>query len=60
MQFLGSKGDGGEDTGRARDDYKNDGGGRSPQRQQAAAARSATNKPKSSTGFDDMDDDIPF
>ena len=57
MTMLGSK-DGG---GAAGDDA---GSGQAPARREASAAapRPAPSKPaaKSSTGFDDMDDDIPF
>jgi single-strand DNA-binding protein len=59
MQLLGSReggggGGGGDDTGGS-----HDGGQRSAQApRQAAASRPAPSK--SSTGFDDMDDDIPF
>ncbi len=55
MQLLGSRegGDGAGDEGA--------GSGQRPQRS-APATRPAASKPaaKSSTGFDDMDDDIPF
>ncbi len=57
MTMLGSK-----DGGGASDDAS--GGGQAPARREASAPapRPAPSKPaaKSSTGFDDMDDDIPF
>lgn len=64
MQLLGSRegggmGGGGEDTG-----YGDEGGGSRPAQRPAAAPRAPAQRPaapqKSSTGFDDMDDDIPF
>ena len=64
MQMLGSRqGMGGGGAG------QDDGGGNSgyeaPQRQAAPAARAPASRPapsaaKSASGFDDMDDDIPF
>jgi single-strand DNA-binding protein len=52
MQLLGSREGGGDDAG---------GGQRSAPAQRPAAGRPAAGAPaKSSTGFDDMDDDIPF
>ncbi|MFT7775989.1 single-stranded DNA-binding protein [Roseateles sp.] len=67
MQLLGSR-DGGDEGGggggysRGGDDM---GGGRPAARPAAAAPRPAPQRapapaPKASTGFDDMDDDIPF
>jgi single-strand DNA-binding protein len=69
MQLLGSREGmgGGDDGARAsygRDGRDNDeGGGGGSQQPARPAARPAASKPapqKSSTGFDDMDDDIPF
>jgi single-strand DNA-binding protein len=66
MQLLGGRegGGGGDDMGgggggygRSRDD-EGGGGGRAPQSR--APAQRPQPQPKSSTGFDDMDDDIPF
>jgi single-strand DNA-binding protein len=52
MQLLGSREGGGDDAG---------GGQRSAPAPRPAAGRPAAGAPaKSSTGFDDMDDDIPF
>ena len=52
MQLLGSREGGGDEAG---------GGQRSaPAARPAAAGRPAAGAQKSSTGFDDMDDDIPF
>jgi single-strand DNA-binding protein len=52
MQLLGSReSGGGDDAG---------GGQRSAPAPRAAAGRPAAAAPKSATGFDDMDDDIPF
>jgi len=52
MQLLGSREGSGDDAG---------GGQRSAPAQRPAAGRPAAGAPaKSSTGFDDMDDDIPF
>lgn len=60
MQMLGSREGGGMSDDRGGDDY----GGGAPQRS-APAARPAASKPApsksaSATGFDNMDDDIPF
>jgi len=60
MQMLGGREGGGASEDRGGDDY----GGGAPQRS-APAARPAANKPapsksSSATGFDNMDDDIPF
>jgi single-strand DNA-binding protein len=59
MQMLGSREGGGATDERGSDDY----GGGAPQRS-APAARPAAGKPapskSSATGFDNMDDDIPF
>ena len=63
MQLLGSReGMGGGDAGEGGGGYGRQGegeggGGRSAPAQRPAAQKPA---PKSSTGFDDMDDDIPF
>lgn len=62
MQMLGGRdGGGGDDMGGG---YSRDseGGGRSERPAAAPASRPAASKPapKASTGFDDMDDDIPF
>jgi single-strand DNA-binding protein len=51
MQLLGSRESGGDDAG---------GGQRSAPAPRPAAGRPAATAQKSSTGFDDMDDDIPF
>ena len=69
MQLLGGReGGGGGDEGGGGGGYSRGaqgggggGGGERPERS-APAARPAASKPpaKSSTGFDDMDDDIPF
>ena len=60
MTMLGSR----EGGGSGGDSGADEGGGYTSQRPQrsAPAARPAATKPaaKSSTGFDDMDDDIPF
>jgi len=62
MQMLGGRegmGGGGEDRGGAGDDQY----GERPQRSAAPAARPAASRPaasKPATGFDNMDDDIPF
>ena len=65
MQLLGSREGGGGGTGGGDDMGSGSGSGSAPQRsappQRSAAPAPrapATNKP--STGFDDMDDDIPF
>ncbi|MEW6704498.1 MAG: single-stranded DNA-binding protein [Pseudomonadota bacterium] len=61
MKMLGGREGmgGGDDTG-----YGDEGGGRpAPQQRPAAAPRAPAQRPaasKPSTGFDDMDDDIPF
>jgi single-strand DNA-binding protein len=60
MQMLGSARDGGGDEGgygRSRDMEE---GGGAPSRPAARPAPAPRPAPKSSTGFDDMDDDIPF
>ncbi len=65
MQLLGSReGMGGGDEGGSGHEAGGSGGERMPT-SRPAAQRPATNRPapaaqKSSTGFDDMDDDIPF
>ena len=65
MQLLGSReGMGGGDEGGSSHEAGGSGGERTPT-SRPAAQRPATNRPapaaqKSSTGFDDMDDDIPF
>ena len=65
MQLLGSReGMGGGDEGASGHEAGGSGGERTPT-SRPAAQRPATNRPapaaqKSSTGFDDMDDDIPF
>jgi single-strand DNA-binding protein len=50
----------GDEAGYSRESYEGGAGGRSERA--APASRPAASKPapKSSTGFDDMDDDIPF
>jgi single-strand DNA-binding protein len=68
MQLLGGReGGGGGDEGGGGGGYsRNEGGGggersaRAPARSSAAPAPSRPAPQKSSTGFDDMDDDIPF
>lgn len=58
MQMLGSReGMGGADEGGARGYAGGEGGARPAQRPAAGKPAAA---PKSSSGFDDMDDDIPF
>ncbi|WP_309626541.1 single-stranded DNA-binding protein [Methylibium sp.] len=65
MQLLGSReGMGGGDEGGSSHEAGGSGSERTPT-SRPAAQRPATNRPapaaqKSSTGFDDMDDDIPF
>ena len=65
MQLLGSReGMGGGDEGASGHEAGGSGGERTPT-SRPAVQRPATNRPapaaqKSSTGFDDMDDDIPF
>jgi single-strand DNA-binding protein len=71
MQLLGGRDGGGGDEGGGGGGYSSrgsqgggEGGGGAPRQERSApAARPAASKPaatKSSTGFDDMDDDIPF
>ena len=69
MQLLGGREGGGGDEGggggysRGSQGGGESGGGAPRQERSAPAARPAASKPaatKSSTGFDDMDDDIPF
>jgi single-strand DNA-binding protein len=70
MQLLGGREGGGGDEGGGGGGYSRgsqgggeSGGGAPRQERSAPAARPAASKPaatKSSTGFDDMDDDIPF
>jgi single-strand DNA-binding protein len=72
MQLLGGREGGGGDEGGGSGGYSSrgsqgggeGGGGGAPRQERSApAARPAASKPaatKSSTGFDDMDDDIPF
>jgi len=73
MQLLGSRDGGGDDAGGGGGGYSRDarGGGdfnegssaRAPAPRAAAAPRAPAPRapaPKASTGFDDMDDDIPF
>jgi single-strand DNA-binding protein len=71
MQLLGGRDGGGGDEGGGGGGYSSrgsqgggDSGGGAPRQERSApAARPAASKPaatKSSTGFDDMDDDIPF
>jgi len=60
MQMLGSSRDaGGEEGGYNRSREMDEGGG-APSRPAARPAPAPRPAPKSSTGFDDMDDDIPF
>ena len=65
MQLLGGRegmggGDSGDDQGGDRGEGRSE--GRAPARSAAPAPRPAPPKPapKAATGFDDMDDDIPF
>jgi single-strand DNA-binding protein len=70
MQLLGGREGGGDEGGggggyssRGSQGGGDSGGGAPRQERSAPAARPAASKPaatKSSTGFDDMDDDIPF
>lgn len=64
MQMLGGReGMGGGDEGEGGGSYSRGGGGGGERSERSAPApRPAPSKPaaKSSTGFDDMDDDIPF
>ncbi|MGY4826948.1 single-stranded DNA-binding protein [Sphaerotilaceae bacterium SBD11-9] len=64
MQLLGGRdgGGGGDEGGGGGYSRGGQGGGNERQERSAPAARPAASKPaaKSSTGFDDMDDDIPF
>ena len=65
MQMLGGRDGGGDDMGGGGGGYSRDseggggGGGRS-ERSAPAPRPAAKQAPKASTGFDDMDDDIPF
>jgi single-strand DNA-binding protein len=60
MQMLGGREGGGASEDRGGDDY----GGGAPQRSappaRPAASKPAPSKSSSATGFDNMDDDIPF
>ena len=61
MQMLGSSRDaGGEEGGGYSRSREMDEGGGAPSRPAARPAPAPRPAPKSSTGFDDMDDDIPF
>jgi single-strand DNA-binding protein len=67
MQMLGGRegmggGAGDEAGGFSRESYEGGGGGGRSERSAPASRAPAASKPapKSSTGFDDMDDDIPF
>lgn len=64
MQLLGGREGGGGpgDEGGGYSREPNEGGGGARSERSAPASRPAASKPapKSSTGFDDMDDDIPF
>jgi single-strand DNA-binding protein len=61
MQMLGSRQGMGAPSQSADDDYGSGGGGGRPQPASRAQPQSRpAAKPASSTGFDDMDDDIPF
>jgi single-strand DNA-binding protein len=60
MQLLGGRDGGGDDAGHSRSDA---GEGEAPRRaapQRPASSPASRPAPKSATGFDDMDDDIPF
>jgi len=58
MQMLGGRDAGGEEGGYSRSRDADEGG--APARPAARPAPAPRPAPKSSTGFDDMDDDIPF
>jgi single-strand DNA-binding protein len=60
MQMLGSSRDGGGDEGGYSRSRDMDEGGGAPSRPAARPAPAPRPAPKASTGFDDMDDDIPF
>jgi single-strand DNA-binding protein len=62
MQLLGGRDGGDGGGGRDGGGYGDEGGGDSRPQRSAPAPRAPASKPagKSSTGFDDMDDDIPF
>jgi len=61
MQMLGSSRDaGGDEGGYSRSRDMDEGGGAAPSRPAARPAPAPRPAPKASTGFDDMDDDIPF
>jgi len=65
MQMLGSRDGGGDDAGQGGGYSRSDAGegdapARRPAPQRPASAPAARPAPKSATGFDDMDDDIPF
>ena len=66
MQMLGSRegmGGGASSEDRGGEDYAGGGGGGGGGQRSAPAARPAANRPaasKPATGFDNMDDDIPF
>ena len=58
MQLLGGRDGGGDDASHSRDDGEAPARRAAPQR--PASAPASRPAPKSATGFDDMDDDIPF
>jgi len=61
MTMLGGREDGGGGGGGYGDEGRSEAPARrAPPQRQAAPAPSPRPAPKSSTGFDDMDDDIPF
>ena len=62
MQLLGGREGGGGGAQGAAEDYSQEtpSAPSRPAARPAAAQRPAASAPKSSTGFDDMDDDIPF
>lgn len=61
MQLLGSRDGGGDDAGHSRGDAgEGEAPARRPAPQRPASSPAARPAPKSATGFDDMDDDIPF
>src|SRR5215831_12385121 len=60
MQMLGGRDSGGDEGGGYSRSRDSDEGGGAPARPAARPAPAPRPAPKASTGFDDMDDDIPF
>lgn len=64
VKFLGGRrdddGDGGQQRGSGGYGQQRGGGGQQRQQQRPAPQQRQQSAPKSNTGFDDMDDDIPF